>query len=444
MSSATRWRTCIGAPALVLACGCAPSSGPPNLVLITVDTLRADHLQTYGYFRPTSPAIDALARQSLVFDNAIAPMATTLPTHTSLMTSTYPARHGILSNLRFFQVPVTTTDELRTAAQMLLAAGYSTAAFTSSSPLSRDSGINAGFEVFRGPPPWADGRGRIDIPAAETIGRALRWLDRAEPPFFLWVHLFDPHDPYSPPPPYDSKFEDEPKLRQWLAEHRLPPKLMERAVAAVNLYDGEILYADTQIARLLERIEDRGFDDDSVIVFAADHGEGLYQHGVMGHGWIWNEQIRVPLMIRFPDRRHGRLEGLASLIDVLPTVAEEAGLPLDTRQFDGVDLLRRQRVAALSQRELRQDGPMSRENYALTTREWKYLYFANGTDRLFRLNEDAHETRDVIRLHPEIAERMKAETLRLVAENARRTPLRILEEIPEHVRQQLEALGYVE
>lgn len=139
--------SCAAAAALLVAVGVRAAT--PNIVFITADTLRADHLRSYGYFRTTSPALDALAEDGVCFEPVVAPMATTLPSHTSMMTSTYPVRHGVLGNLNFFHQPVATADSLQTFAQLLKPLGYTTAAFTSSSPLSAESGINAGFDVFQ-------------------------------------------------------------------------------------------------------------------------------------------------------------------------------------------------------------------------------------------------------------------------------------------------------
>ena len=171
---------------------CAPAAPPASVVLITIDTLRADHLGCYGYFRHTSPFIDQLAADGLLFERAITPMSTTLPAHTSLMTSAYPARHGVLSNLNFYHQPVVTDKGFQTAAQMFREAGYLTAGFVSSPGLGEESGITAGFQVF-------DESGIRD--AFTTTSRVIDWLDSVPArPFFLWVHYFDPHHPYDPPP----------------------------------------------------------------------------------------------------------------------------------------------------------------------------------------------------------------------------------------------------
>ncbi len=424
------------------------AAGHPSLILITVDTLRADHLSCYGYFRATSPAIDALAQQGVLFLNALAPMATTLPSHTSLLTSTYPVRHGVLSNLRFFKQAAMTTDIVRSAAQMLAERGYRTAAFTSSSPLCEESGIGAGFQTFDGPPRDDKETRRVDLPAETTTDRALRWLEDARHPFFLWVHLFDPHHPYAAPSPYDRSYEPTERLWERLSELQVPQEYLGQALGATNPYDGEVQYADAQIGRLLQALEERKLYDDSIVVFTGDHGEGLYQHGVLEHGVIWNEQLRVPLILRFPGGKlpaglAPREPKLASLIDVMPTLAAQAGLPLDTSEFDGIDLGSGTRDSVLAQREIR-ERVWPEENFALVGLEWKYIYFADAEDMLFDLVADPHETRNVLAEQSERAQRMEAELLALVADHKRRSPLAVTDDVPEDIRRRIEALGYVE
>ena len=162
---------------LAATAGCDPGPSPdavaPSVVFITIDTLRADHLHTYGYFRETSPRIDAFAEDALLFERAVATMPTTLPSHVSIFTSTYPARHGILDNFRFFRRPIDQVSGLRTFAQMLHEAGYETAAFTGASPLCAASGINAGFETFRGVQAWDVQRRRYEVRGETSVVAAM-------------------------------------------------------------------------------------------------------------------------------------------------------------------------------------------------------------------------------------------------------------------------------
>lgn len=431
------------APALValaamLACG-SPSRS--SLVLVTLDTLRADRLGSYGYVRDTSPALDRFAAGALLFENAIAPMATTLPSHVSIMTGVHPVGHGVLSNHAYLQRPLETGEGLRTMAQMLQEAGYGTGGFVSASPLSRATGIDVGFDRFHAPDPWQPGREGTEWRAWRTVDAALEWLDEVEPPFFAWVHLFDPHRPYAAPPPFLGSFESDESLRAEMERIGIPESRTYQALRVSNRYDEEVRYMDQELGRLLRYLEQRGLPE-LVVVVAADHGEGLWQHDVLEHGVLYQEQIRVPLLLRLPGGPEGRSDALASLVDVLPTLAAHTDLPLDGEQSDGRDLLDGGRDAALSQRALRKHWPEL--NFTLTEPDWKYWYFEKQRDRLYHLAADPHELRDVIAGHPERAARMRAELLARVERYRSREPLRVSDEIPPALREQLRALGYVE
>ena len=428
---------CLG----VLACAGDSPPKPPNLILVTLDTLRADHLGLYGYFRDTSPNLDRFVEDALVFDRAVAPMPTTLPTHVSLFTSAYPVRHGIVSNFRFFFRPLESSAELPMLAESLAAAGYATAAFTSSSPVSAATGIGHGFETFEGPGLISIERGRIDQRAGETVEAALTWLQQADKsqPFFLWVHLFDPHDPYDPPPEF-RRFQKDERLAARLEELGLAPQDREKAAAAIDAYDGEILYTDAQLGRLLDLIQELALDKTSLIAIVGDHGEGLFQHGVPRHEETWNEQLYVPWILRAQDGPRGRYESVASLIDLLPTLAG-LGLPLNKDDLDGIDLLNEERRYALSQSENRSNAVPS---WTLISRDWKFWALAGGEERLYHLASDPHELRNVLEDHPEVASEMRTEIKRLIGQNRQKSALPLVEEIPADVRRQLEALGYVE
>jgi arylsulfatase A-like enzyme len=425
-----------------IALQAAGAAEKANVVLITADTLRADHLHCYGYFRSTSPTIDALAAESLLFERVVVPIATTLPSHVSLLTSTMPLRHGVLWN-RPFKSPGSPAS-LRLAAELFAEAGYTTAAFTSAAPTSAATGIDAGFQTFDG---IAPSQGRSERRAEETVGRALEWLDGVQTPFFVWIHLFDPHHPYEPPPPFDRAFVDEPALFHFLDERAFPRRRYKRAASSANGYDGEILYMDGEIRRFLDRLRDRGLYDDSLVVFAADHGEGLLQHDFEGHGIVWNEQLRVPLLIKPPKRaevRPGRNAALASLVDVLPTMVDVASLPIDERSFEGVNLVDGSRSSALSQQQWTPDTTWNQRLFTLTTERWKYFHYADGSkpDRLYDLVADPHETRDVVSEHGDAAAGFRRQIAGMLEGDEKAAF--VAGELPDAVREQLRQLGYVD
>src|SRR3972149_5716968 len=197
---------------------CAPPDAlhSPNLVIVSIDTLRADRLGVYGDFRDTTPFLDALAGEALVFERCLAPMATTFPSHLSLFTGTYPEETGAVANANVGGLAFVPTESLRSLAQVLREGGYRTAAFVSATPLKKYTGIDAGFEHFDEPE-------RLQRRAGETNERVKDWLSgQNHEPFFLWVHYFDPHTPYDAPEPFGSRFQAEPEQDRYLAAPRLP------------------------------------------------------------------------------------------------------------------------------------------------------------------------------------------------------------------------------
>lgn len=394
-----------------LAAQCGSSPPHPSIVLITIDTLRADHLGCYGYFRETSPGIDALAGEGILFERAYAPMSTTLPSHVSLMTSLNPLQHGVQGNFMHLRTALTTSDELHTAAQIFARIGYTTAAFISCTPLKSHSGIAAGFEVYGEPE-------RLLRAAKETTDAALEWLaENEQRPVFLWLHYFDPHQPYEPPAEFKDSFTGTKGLRRFLKDRGV--QVNERLIANNNQYDGSILSLDSQLQRLFGELKTRGLYDSSAIVFTADHGEGLGQHGWVDHGPIYEEDIHVPLIIKLPgasSHRGERRTDLAALIDVLPTLVGALDLPISDQehsQFTGRNLLGggSEREYVFSQRVARgrRWGPGLK--YALTGTRWKYYHLTEGEDELYDLGEDPAELENLIAEQPTLAQTMRLELL---------------------------------
>lgn len=452
--------------ALLPSGGCTRSSNaqpePPryNIILIVVDTLRADHLGCYGYFRDTSPNIDAFADEAIFFENAYAPMAVTLPAHVSLFTGLYPLEHGTEANVhRHGGKPFWSRPGARSFAELARAHGYLTAGFVSATPLKRAYGLHVGFDHYEQP-------ARLQRKARVTTDAALTWLrEQVREPFFLFVHYFDPHTPYRPPPSYRRMFTTDAQLEAYLAERRVPAEVPPGPCrgqyptitrSAVNLYDGEVRYADAEVGRLLDALRQRGLWERSVIIFTADHGEGLNQHDWPQHGRVWHEQVHVPLLIRFPRPRPDlpkRFAPVVSLIDVLPTVAAQLRLPWAAeflRQARGVDVFSpefRERPV-LCQRSARdcqgQGGPL----FALTTRQWRYFY-DDGTEMLFNRGSDPHELENLADRRPGQAESLRRQLLELVATlRQHRAALRSDEaatvRLDQQLRREMEALGYID
>lgn len=280
-----------------------------NVLLITLDTTRADRLGSYGYSRAQTPRLDRLAGEGLLFEQCITPTAYTLPSHSSIMTGTYPPYHGVRinGNTGLADVQVTMAERLR-------GRGYRTGAFVGAFVLDGRWGLNQGFDhyddEFDVPPGERLDLAGVQRPASVVVDAATKWLDESDDagkPFFAWVHLYDPHTPYEPPEPYRSKFASSDPM---------------------SLYDGEIAFVDAQVGRLLDWLSGRGLDRNTIVVVVGDHGEGLGSHGESEHGYyIYDYAVRVPLLVRLPGKTSAgrRIAEQVRTIDIFPTLLEFLG-----------------------------------------------------------------------------------------------------------------------
>jgi arylsulfatase A-like enzyme/Flp pilus assembly protein TadD len=289
----------------------APRPAPhPNLLLVTIDTLRPDHLHCYGYDGIQTPTIDSLAADGIRFEQAYTPIPITLPSHTVMLTGTYPMMSGMHdfsgNNLN---------PEQATLATVLRARGYDTGAVIAAAVLDKRFGLNHGFDFYYDHFNFSRlAESNLDFmerPANDVIDQALKWLAKPRTrPFFLWVHLYDPHHPYNPPAPFNEKYK-------------------------ANLYDGEIAFADSQLSRLMEYLKQRGTYGRTVIAVSGDHGEGLGEHGEKTHGFfIYNSTLHVPLIIKpavsikFTNRL---VKKDVSLVDLMPTLLGVLNTPIPAK-----------------------------------------------------------------------------------------------------------------
>jgi arylsulfatase A-like enzyme len=326
----------LAATALVAGCSGAPAPDERlNVVLITLDTLRADHLGCYGYAKDTSPTLDRMAEESFVFEQAVAQSAVTPVSHASIFTGLNPYRHGLRS--LHGGIGYSLEDEQTTLAEVLVDQGYATAGFVSAFPATAHYGLHQGFQTWdEDMSSGRDGRrlvtehgivdtGRAQRRADDTTDAVLPWIERRdEQPFFLWVHYFDVHDPaLMPPSPYVLRF---------------PPESRDQPDVLRAIYDAEIAFVDAQIARLLAALDAAELMDRTLIAVVADHGEGLGDHGWWGHTLLFQEQLRVPLLIRVPGMQGRRIGGLARTIDLAPTLLELLDLTGTLGDTDGRSL----------------------------------------------------------------------------------------------------------
>jgi arylsulfatase A-like enzyme len=400
--------------------------GQMNILLVTLDTTRADHMASYGYFRTTTPVLDELASRSIFFEHLVVPMATTLPAHTSLLTGTHPMEHGVMANLKHGGLQFEASENLRSVVEVAKDAGYRTGAFVSATPLKPGAGIEAGFD-------------RYDYPRAPnrrgayTTAEAIKWLSKRRKqgkPFFLWVHYFDPHSPFEPPQPYAGRFVPDERVRAMAAERQLTDGVERpsgRPVAIPEdpcLYDGELAYMDAQIGRLLGALRSGGHAEQTVVAVVGDHGEGMGQHDFAGHGLAWHEQLHAPFFLHVPEHPPQVVKHTVAMHDVMPTLLGLVDLPGEQtwlEQTSGRDVLAHPgNTRVLSTSSGRQALLGTSTQTSLTVGSWHYLREEGRADRLFDLKSDPHTLHDVAAVWPLHLHTMK----RWTDEELRRTEAR--------------------
>jgi arylsulfatase A-like enzyme/Tfp pilus assembly protein PilF len=302
-----QWLGVIGLATSALAAPVAPTVAPTNVIVITLDTTRADRMGFLGSMRGLTPNLDAFALQSAVFTHAYAQAPLTPVSHATIFTGTYPQFHQVLD----FPMPL--LKDLPYAPDILRAHGYHTAAFIGSlalDPAGGAPGFDRGFDIYdagfqSGDIHEKDRYKTVERRGEVVVEHALAWLkEHPQVPFFLWVHLYDPHDPYDPPEPYKTRYAKEP-------------------------YDGEIAYVDSVVGKLFRELKERGLYESAAIAVMADHGESLGAHGENTHGvFLYDETIRVPLVIKLPQGQAvgKRVENRVELVDVLPTLLQTLGI----------------------------------------------------------------------------------------------------------------------
>ena len=424
-------RQLVGATLLVIAVsavviglrGSARRAAAPtpmlNVVLITLDTTRADRLGAYGYDAPTSPRIDALAQAGTLFTNAYTSASVTPVSHASILTGLHPYGHGlrVLHGLDENRL----REEAVTLAEVLKHAGYLTAAFVSAFPAGSRFGLSQGFDTFdedfgQTPPDTivtAEGTvntGNNQRRASVTTDLALDWLDSATGPWFLWIHYFDPHDVRLLPPP------------EFMAQFPAPTGPVPDRLLAV--YDIEIQYMDRQLGRVLDALETAGRGADTVVALVSDHGQGLGDHGWWTHGVLYEEQIKAPLIVRGPGVPAGRrVNDLVRTIDLMPTLLEMAGVDPEA-DMDGTSLMPLLRGDPLGEAVVAYADSVNMLTYgsasgfsddknemlfAVIDGRWKYIHhlIREQESELYDLALDPGELENLYASRPEHVERLR-------------------------------------
>lgn len=448
---------------------CAGRKKPPNVVLIMVDTLRADHLSCLGSKELLTPNIDSIAEEGFLFTNVHATAPTTLASTSSLMTSLYPRMHGAACN------GLQLHSSLRTLPEELRSKGYTTAAFVSSFALHSSTGIDQGFTYFDEAFDKTFGSPEIQRRAGDVNSAIYGWLSRRpSEPFFLFVHYFDPHPPYTPPPLFrgtgsedtgteiTGSWEDLVELKYYLSEGGEVDARLERMH---RLYMGEVKYTDHEIGKLMDMLEESGFLENSLIVFTADHGETFWEHMEMGeyldHGYmVYETTTHIPLIIKWSGKvPEGVSDMMASNIDIAPTIIDLLGFTVP-KGFAGRSLVRvmegrmTEDVPVFSEAtkphgeiELETAFKNDRKAKCVYMGGWKFIWVPhlNDQEELYNLTLDRSELRNLLKesVHSDKVKAMRW-ALRQWTLEVSKVALGRSYEMDEETREKLKTLGYVQ
>ena len=403
----------------------AKAPGSVNFLLITIDTIRSDHIGCYGYQKIKTPHMDQLAQRGILFENAFTPVPITLPSHASILTGMYPTFHGIRNNGTY-----ALSDADVTLAELLKSKGYVTAAFVSAYVLDKRFGLDQGFDVYNDDLSNSPEERFLytERRAEATTKAVIQWFKETNPSkFFLWVHYFDPHLHYSPPEPFSVEYKD-------------------------NLYDGEIAYTDHWLGRLIENMDQLGLMKNTHIILTGDHGEGLGDHQEKTHGiFIYDTTLKVPLIwscqMLFPKSK--RIKNLVRLIDIAPTIMALAGCkPTDVMQGASLlPLMQGQKTRLERVLYCESYYPQFSHNWSpllgMRTEKWKYI--DAPIQELYRVDQDPGEKKNLADQQKDEAERLSSMFTNLktqiTASSVKLDAQKL--SLDEGTKEKLQSLGYV-
>ncbi len=415
----------------LLVCFAVAASPPPgratvNVILITIDTVRADHLGCYGATDIHTPTLDALAHDGIVFERAISQVPLTWPSHAAILTGTYPFQNGVQD---FTGQPL--DPRFRSVAQVFKQQGYATGAVVSAFVLDRSWGLARGFDfyddAFSAETFQTKDVGLVDRKASESVSHAINWLQRTpKRPFFLWLHLYDPHSPYDPPEPFRTQYRG-------------------------HLYDGEIAYADHELGRLIAWLKQNRLYDRSLIVFLSDHGESLGDHGEKEHGFfVYNSTVHIPLIVKPPvgsGIRPGRVARPVETVAVAPTLLRLAGMKNAAekeKQFQSAGLL--------GDEAEKQDAAYSESFYSFSSFGWsplhaletgRYHYIEAPEPELYDLTTDPGEKNNLARQQTATVAVLEDKLQTLLRQNPYKPAENGASGLSPDALEKLRALGYV-
>ena len=392
-----------------------------NVVLISIDTCRADYLSCYGYPRKTTPNIDTIADNSIIFENVISPVPLTLPAHASMLTGTIPPCHGIHDNFNYWLSPSNIT-----LAETLKDNGFTTAAIISAFVMDSQFGLNQGFDIYYDRfDRQANQPEDSERPGRQTSLLAQKWLEQhKDQRFFLFLHYYDPHTKYEPPEPFASTFAD-------------------------NLYAGEIAYTDYCIAQVIQKLKDLGLFDSTLLIITGDHGEMLGEHREQEHGYfIYQSAIKVPLIFKLPQQRKSKnIKNTTSLIDIVPTVCSLLDIQPPS-QVQGKDLSPYffGNHKPTEQRYLYCESLTSTKYgcnplLGMMSEGWKYIQTTKPD--LYYTNKDAADSLNLIEKHPYLARILQDQIKQILQKSIPGTDSDSKAPMDEKTKKRLESLGYV-
>ena len=388
-----------------------------NLLLVTIDTLRADRLSCYGSQNPKTPHIDSLAERGVLFSRAFANTSTTLPSHTNILLGTTPLHHGVHENLNFV-----VSEQLLTLAEHLKDYGYSTGAFVGAYPLDSRFGLSQGFDTYD------DNYARVHFVNPSSLERnaeavvenALEWLKTQDSLWFLWIHCWDPHVPYEPPEPFKTQYRD-------------------------HLYEGEVAYVDFALGKLFNYMKDNNLFDNTAVIFTGDHGESLGQHGEKTHGFFaYNSSIWIPLIISAPGKKPSRIDRYVSHIDIFPTACDV--LELEKPSFlQGISLL-----PALNGKKLPERPIYFESLYPYYSRGWAPLkgfihqgkkFIDSPIPELYELDKDFDELKNLAM--EKKLDRYRKQLEKIISDQTPSEKITAKQKVDRETREKLRSLGYI-
>ena len=450
-------------------------NGDVNIVLITIDTLRADHLSCYGYERETSPHIDKIAEKGFIFNNAIAPSSWTSPSMVSLFTSVYPMNHGVVNGFVQDKKIVNQevfSEQLVTLTEVLQSRGYTTFGVASNLHLCEEFGFARGFDYFK----------CLSFHPAPSINKTLdSWEQKIKQAdkFFLWLHYFDPHHYFRPRAPWITKYTSI-ELTQKLKLYRKPMKELWSLIPLfqedpqtlsnlIALYDSEINFVDSHIEEVIKKYD---FDKDVLLVITSDHGEAFLDHGMIDHGQcLYGETVNVPLIVKLPHQQKGEtVDQPVSLLDVMPTILTMLDIP-SPEQILGEPLLTQDgQVSVLPDRFLYSELEKGNRNLkAIFSKEWKYIHNCKETveklydwvkyilqdegrskfsykghaEGLYNRKQDPQEQVNLINEKGSLRSKLKEQLFKWMNAAERYPPSQIEVTPTQEIQEKLKALGYI-